>query len=90
MTSTFDTVAEILQKDFHIEPAQLRPGMSLGELALDSLEMMEFVFALEDRFGQRIPEDRLDPGELGLSLERLCQVIDALREEPVKPLRRAA
>jgi acyl carrier protein len=38
---------------------------------------MEFVFAVEDAFHLRIPEDRLDPREAGITLQRLCEVIDA-------------
>lgn len=38
---------------------------------------MEFVFAVEDAFHLRIPEERLDPREAGITLQRLCEVIDA-------------
>lgn len=81
MTTTFDTVAAILQKEFHVEPGRLLPDVPIGELALDSLALMEFVFSVEDKFGLRIAEDRLDPQATGLSLGHLCQVIDELRAE---------
>ena len=37
---------------------------------------MEFVFAVEDAFHLRIPEDKLDPREAGITLQRLCEVIE--------------
>jgi acyl carrier protein len=37
---------------------------------------MEFVFAVEDAFNLRIPEDRLDPREAGIDLQKLSNVID--------------
>ncbi|AMM26719.1 phosphopantetheine-binding protein [Variovorax sp. PAMC 28711] len=75
---TFNTLSGILQKDFHVAPEVIAPPVALAELGLDSLALMEFVFAVEDAFHLRIPEDKLDPREAGITLQRLCEVIDAL------------
>jgi acyl carrier protein len=75
-TPTFNTIATILARDFHVEPDQIQPQVALQELGLDSLALMEFVFAVEDAFHLRIPEDRLDPRTAGLTLQHLCEVID--------------
>ena len=37
---------------------------------------MEFVFAVEDRFDVRIPEERLDPRQAGVTLAQLAALID--------------
>ena len=37
---------------------------------------MEFVFAVEDRFDVRIPEEHLDPRQAGVTLDRLAALID--------------
>lgn len=81
-TPTFNTIAAILEKDFRIPSANVHPEASLGELGLDSLALMEFVFAVEDSFRLRIPEDRLDPREAGITLQRLCEVIDNMQAPP--------
>lgn len=88
---TFNTISDILQREFHVEPAAIRPPAALSELGLDSLALMEFVFAVEDAFHLRIPEDKLDPREAGITLQRLCEVIDALPEAstPAPKLARA-
>ncbi|BEP45726.1 phosphopantetheine-binding protein [Variovorax sp. 375MFSha3.1] len=74
---TFNSIAAILQTDFRVDPAAISPATALTDLGLDSLALMEFVFAVEDAFHLRIPEERLDPREAGITLQRLCEVIDA-------------
>ena len=73
---TFNSIATILETDFRVDRANISPATALSDLGLDSLALMEFVFAVEDAFHLRIPEDRLDPREAGITLQRLCEVID--------------
>jgi len=73
----FDIVAGILTEQFEVDPERVRPETSLANLGLDSLALMEFVFAVEDRFQTRIPEERLDPRQAGLTLERLDEQLVA-------------
>ena len=73
---TFNSIATILETDFKVERSAISPATVLTDLGLDSLALMEFVFAVEDAFHLRIPEDRLDPREAGITLQRLCEVID--------------
>ena len=75
-SSTFDAVSAVLIDQFQVDAATVRPDVALDQLGLDSLTLMEFVFAVEDRFGVRIPEDRLDPREAGVTLERLAALMD--------------
>ncbi|QNK74731.1 acyl carrier protein [Variovorax sp. PAMC28562] len=89
---TFNTIAGILRSDFKVEAAAVQPTTTLTDLGLDSLALMEFVFAVEDAFHLRIPEERLDPREAGITLQRLCEVIDDLpapAATPVAPLANA-
>jgi acyl carrier protein len=74
----FDEVANELTDTFGVDPALVNRQATLQNLGLDSLALMEFVFAVEDRFSIRIPEDKLDPRQAGLTLERL---VDALEEQ---------
>ena len=75
-SATFETISKILEKDFQVDRAEIRPDRPLVELGLDSLALMEFVFAVEDAFHLRIPEDKLDPREAGITLQRMCEVIE--------------
>ena len=75
-SSTFDDVATVLATKFHVEPGLIEPKAALKSLGLDSLSLMEFVFAIEDHFMLRIPEDRLDPRQTELTLADVCRAID--------------
>ncbi len=75
-SGTFQKISEILTSKFQVEPGVISPQTLLTELGIDSLSLMEFVFAVEDAFNLRIPEDRLDPREAGIDLQKLSNVID--------------
>lgn len=74
---TFDTIARIVREDHHADPALIRRDVALQDLGLDSLALMEFIFSVEDAFHLRLPEERLDPREAGITLGDLCDAIDA-------------
>jgi acyl carrier protein len=75
-SSTFATLAAVLVDQFHVDAGTVGPQATLDQLGLDSLALMEFVFAVEDRFDVRIPEDRLDPRQAGVTLAHLAQLLD--------------
>ena len=81
----YDTVAGILIAQFHVDATVVRPDSTLEILGLDSLTLMEFVFAVEDRFHVRIPEGKLDPRQAGLTLERVVLLLDQELRATVTP-----
>lgn len=53
-------VREIFAKTLKVEPERLVKGVNLKEdLKLDSLDMIEVVYEVEERFDVQIPEERL-------------------------------
>jgi acyl carrier protein len=83
--ATFDAISAVLTDKFHVDKALVRPDATLEQLGLDSLALMEFVFATEDRFDVRIPEERLDPRQAGVTLARLAALLEeALAARPAK------
>lgn len=74
--STFIKISDILVSKFQVDRKLITPATLLTELGIDSLSLMEFVFAVEDAFNLRIPEEKLDPREAGIDLGKLAQVID--------------
>ena len=74
--STFDAISAVLVEQFHVDAATVAPQVALDQLGLDSLALMEFVFAVEDRFEVRIPEERLDPRQAGVTLQQLALLLD--------------
>ena len=85
---TFAAISDVLAEKFKVDPARIEPATTLEELGLDSLALMEFVFAVEDRFDVRIPEERLDPRQAGVTLAHLAQLLD--EAVAAKPPRDAA
>jgi acyl carrier protein len=76
LPSTFAALTSVLVENFHVDAAVVQPQAALDQLGLDSLALMEFVFAVEDRFDVRIPEDRLDPRQAGVTLGQLATLLD--------------
>jgi acyl carrier protein len=83
--ATFDAISAVLTDKFHVDKALARPDATLEQLGLDSLALMEFVFAVEDRFDVRIPEERLDPRQAGITLAHLAALLEeAVATRPAK------
>jgi len=75
-SSTFDAISAVLVEQFKVDSSAVGPQVALDQLGLDSLALMEFVFAVEDRFNVRIPESRLDPRQAGVTLGQLALLLD--------------
>ena len=73
---TFEAISSVLTEKFHVDASLVGPATPLEALGLDSLSLMEFVFAIEDRFEVRIPEEKLDPRQTGITLEHLATLLD--------------
>lgn len=80
--TTFEAVRDVLVGQFKVDAARATPEATLESLGLDSLALMEFVFAVEDRFDVRIPEETLDPRQTGTTLGRLAELLDAAKTAP--------
>jgi acyl carrier protein len=49
--SSLKDLQELIQEKFGIDPAELDPHASMREKGVDSLALVELLFAIEDRFG---------------------------------------
>ena len=52
----FAILIDLLKNKFGVSVENITPSTTLNALGLDSLSLMEFVFAAEDSFSIRIPE----------------------------------
>jgi len=69
---------DLIQEKYGIDPATLDPNASMrGTAGIDSLALVEFLFAIEDKYGISLPEEysNLD------TLTDLAAVVDRLRAE---------
>lgn len=76
MSSTYNQLKDLLVQRFDADPQRITPDVAVSDMGLDSLTLMEFIFAAEDHFALRLPEDKLDPRQAGLTLTQVAQAID--------------
>lgn len=69
------TVKEIFQKTLKVDPEKLTGAATLKEdLNLDSLDMIEVVYEVEDQFDVQIPEERIK------EITTFGQIVDGLHD----------
>ena len=56
--STLERLVQLISRDFSIPEAQLTPDAALEGMDIDSLRMIEILFAIEDEFGIAMPQDQ--------------------------------
>lgn len=77
MTTTLEKVREILARKYSLSIDSITPESTLESLKLDSLDLIETLFDVEDEFHIRIPQDR--KGEVPIvTVKDICDVIDKL------------
>jgi acyl carrier protein len=60
MTETENVIRALLTEEFRVEEDGIKPEATFKELGLDSLDVVSFAMALEDRLQIEIPEKELD------------------------------
>ncbi len=55
--STLETLQDILIDEFDLEREQLTPDAELAALGVDSLDLLELMFKIEDRYKLAIRDD---------------------------------
>lgn len=58
MNNTLDIVREILARKYSLPIESITPESTLTSLKLDSLDLVETLFEVEDEFHIRVPQDR--------------------------------
>lgn len=78
MTQTAQTIIGIIAEKAFLEPDDLTTDTRLDALALDSLAMVELVFALEEAFDISVPFNANDPGKDDFDLSSVGAIIRAV------------
>jgi acyl carrier protein len=78
MTDVAREVIEVIAKQAKVEPQQVTRETELVDLNLESLDSIELIFALEEKFNIEIPFNANDPNSAGISFETAGDVIDAV------------
>ena len=74
--STLKELQDLVHEKFGIEASALDPNASMREKGFDSLALVEFLFAIEDRFGISMSDEDSNID----TLAQLSAVVDKLIE----------
>ena len=74
MSSTFERLQSLLQEKYSIEPERVTPETTFESLNLDSLDLIEMLFEVEDEFNIRVPQD----GGSALRVAKVQDIVDSI------------
>ena len=76
--SVRDRVIAILAEQAVLDPAEVSPEMSLEELGIDSLGLVEAIFAIEESFDVSVPFNANEPGKSAFDITSVAAIIAAV------------
>ena len=78
--STWERIKKLFIKNFDFPEERLQPEATIESIGLDSLDKVEFLFALEKEFNVRIPDRDVQLN----SIQDMINVIERLDHEQHK------
>jgi acyl carrier protein len=78
MANTEADIIEIVAKQAKVEPATLTRDTRLTEINLQSIDIVELIFAIEDKFDISVPYSPNDLNTAGISFESVGDLIQAV------------
>jgi acyl carrier protein len=75
-------VLDIIAKQANIDRAKLTRDASMADLDIQSLDVVEIIFALEEKFDITVPYNANDPSgaAAGVSFKTIGDVVDAVEK----------
>ena len=71
-------IFEIVAKQAKADPAALSRETKLADLNLQSIDVVELVFAIEEKFDIEVPYSPSDQNAAGISFTSVGEIIDAV------------
>ncbi len=73
-----DQVLSIIAREALREPTDVRPEMTLEELGLDSLGLVEVIFAIEETFDVSVPFNANEPASSQFDISSVGAIVRAV------------
>lgn len=73
--STQDKVIEIIAEQAMLDVSDVTPDSSLEDLGIDSLGLVESIFAIEEAFDITVPFNANDPSESDFDISNVASII---------------
>ena len=79
MTQTIrDKVVDIIAQQAVLEPGQVEMGATLEDLGIDSLGLVEAIFAIEEAFDISVPYNANNPDENEIDISSVAAIVAAV------------
>ncbi|QBF31864.1 acyl carrier protein [Thalassococcus sp. S3] len=76
--SVKDKVIAIIAEQAVLEPSDVTPDSTLEDLGIDSLGLVESIFAIEEEFDISIPFNANDPTESDFDISNVSSIITGI------------
>lgn len=73
-----DRVIAIIAEQALLDVADVTPESSLDDLGIDSLGLVESIFAIEEAFDISVPFNANDPGASGFDISSVAAIVAAV------------
>ena len=73
-----EKVIEIIAEQAVLEPSDVKMDHTLEDLGIDSLGLVESIFAIEEAFDISVPFNANDPSESDFDISSVSAIIDAV------------
>ena len=74
-----ERVIEIIAQQAMLEVADVTPDSAPGDLGIDSLGLVETIFAIEEEFDIEIPFNANEPEKSDFDISSVTAIIDAIK-----------
>jgi len=75
--ATAERIKQLFLEHFDLDESKLQPGATIESLGLDSLDMVDFIYALEQEFRIRLPQQEMRLN----SLQEIVDLVEKLQTE---------
>ena len=72
-------IIEIIAEQAMLDPDEVRLDASPEDLGLDSLGLVEIVFAIEERFDISVPFNANEPEKSDFDISTVAKIVDAVK-----------
>ncbi|MBQ2263098.1 MAG: acyl carrier protein [Loktanella sp.] len=78
--TTDEKIIAIIAEQAMLEPGDVTPEASLADLGIDSLGLVECIFAIEESFDITVPFNANDPSESDFDISSVGAIIAAVKQ----------
>ena len=75
MSDVEERIKAIIAKEVSIDPSEIKPESTLEDLKIESIDLVQIMFAIEEEFDIYLAE-----ADVGFDVENVGQVVDAVEQ----------